>query len=266
MKTGYSRNYVVTALLAGYFCAIQPAHAQELGQCSQEVLSSPTENSVRVRLTGVNEWPVNPICTWSASGTRADGSGYTWNATLIGDGLVENPTYVNVAVIMRYTEESVVFDHLVLNLFLPYPSDGFSVPVNSDPAFQSPAEGEGGTWYGTTIGRVPVSLSFYGRVSLDNANNLQVDITFTGGALPPDAGELIARVEGSGLSRRQQRPLLATLEAAQASLADGNCETAINLLEAFQHKVLVQLGGTQAELADALVAAAQSIIDSACGD
>jgi DNA-binding response OmpR family regulator len=114
------------------------------------------------------------------------------------------------------------------------------------------------------VGSVPVSLSFYGRVSLDRANNLEVDITFSGGSLPPDMGELTARVESSGLSRRQQRPLLATLEAAQRSLAAGDCETAIRVLQVFQHKVSAQLGRTEEALANALIAAARSIIDSAC--
>jgi hypothetical protein len=110
-------------------------------------------------------------------------------------------------------------------------------------------------------------LSFEGSFRLDQAGNLTADITFTGGTLPgPAIDDLIAQVDGSGLSPRERRPLLATLQAARTSVADGECETAMHQLAAFQNKVRAQLGGSDPTPAKSLIAGAQTIIDSGCED
>src|SRR5262245_14056940 len=130
MKTRYSSKQIagvwclITVAFSVFVCGLEPARAQELGVCTDQALSAPTDNSVRVRVTGVNQWPVNPICFWSYSGVAADGTGYTWSAVLIGDGLVG--TYVNAAVIFLYqTDANPAGSRLVFNCFCPYPSDGF---------------------------------------------------------------------------------------------------------------------------------------------
>jgi hypothetical protein len=275
MRTfSHAKQFACTTCLAAVALCTFPnsTPAQSLGECTDQVISAPTENSVRVRLTGVNDWPVNPICSWSASGLQADGNYYSWMATLIGDGLVENPTYVNAAVIFHHEVRSasglvLSSRRLVFNTFSPYPSDGFNLVVISDPDFRTPAEGEGGTWYGE-VGNIEdfPALSFEGTINLDAAGNFTVDITFTGGTPPPAINDLVSLLNRSSLSQRQQRPLLATLEAAADSLARGDCETAINQLQTFQNKVRAQVGGADASLADTLIATAQAIIDSGCGE
>jgi hypothetical protein len=71
--------------------------------------------------------------------------------------------------------------------------------------------------------------------------------------------QLIALVEGSNISARGKRALLATLAAASDSLERGQNDTAVNQLRAFQHKVRAQVN---AVVAEALVDAAQGLIDS----
>jgi hypothetical protein len=68
-------------------------------------------------------------------------------------------------------------------------------------------------------------------------------------------------LNGSNLSAQQKRPLLASLEAANAALARGNRMAAINQLEAFQVKVAEQILPYDANLSAELIAAAQEIID-----
>jgi hypothetical protein len=257
------RTSRASLLFSVLLCGIGFVRAQELGVCTEQLLSAPTESSVRLRVTGVNQWPVNPICLWTASGTRADGQSYTWNATLIGDGLVENPTYVNVAVIFAYRIGSnPVGQRLVFNCFCPYPSDGFTMPVVSDPVSPTPPEGPDGTWNGSF--NEEGFLSFKGTISLDAAGNLTVDFVFTGGTPPaPSISDLIAWVAGSSVSESQKRELIAKLESAASSLANGNCRGATNDLNAFQNKVSAQI--SDPVLADLLVTGAQEIVDSACG-
>jgi hypothetical protein len=219
------------------------------------VLSAPTETSVRFRLVGVNQWPATQVCLWTASGVGADGETYTWHANLVGDGLVDRPDgsfAVDVSIQFNYEKPSV-FGSLHLEVFAPYPSAPFRQVVTSADVVQ---QGEGAP-----------PLSFVGSLSLDAANNFTVDITFTGGTTPqPTIGDLIARVAGPGLSQQQKRPLLATLEAARASWEAGNCQTAIHQLRAFQNKVRAQVSRSDATRADALIADAQAIMDSACDE
>jgi len=63
----------------------------------------------------------------------------------------------------------------------------------------------------------------------------------------------------------RSRPLLASLEAALASLGRGNPGAAINQLQAFEHKVRAQVARRDAALAASLIEAAQEIIDALSG-
>jgi hypothetical protein len=265
---------IMTAVIL--FCGLHSVSAQTLGDCTEQVLSAPTESSVRVRLTGVNQWPVNPICFWTAEGTRADGNTYRWSATLIGDGLVENPepfpSYVNVAVSFRYQVFSgsllLGSQSLVLNCFCPYPSEGFTEVVISDPAKRTPPEGERASWGGDVFGDTTgfPSLAFMGTISLDSANDLTVDIVFTGGTPPvPTVNDLIAAVNNSSLSEERKHTLLVTLEAANDAFTSGDCPGGINKLETFKNKVRAQVSGVDPALAAALLATTQEIIDAGCG-
>lgn len=143
----------------------QVSHAQTFGECHEQLLSEPTEKAVKVRLTGVEEWPWNPICLWSTSGVRADGNSYAWKATLIGDGLVDD-TYVNATISFRYQINSVTVKSVSQNYFCPYPAEGFTLIV--DDSDNDVSEG------------FP-SLSCKGSILL-TTNHLVVDVTFTGGA------------------------------------------------------------------------------------
>jgi hypothetical protein len=238
------------SLLSGIvLCSLGSVRAQSLPQCTDQVLSPPTEDSVRVRLTGVDQWPVNPICVWSASGVRMDGASYRWRAVFSGDGLVDGPS-VNATVVFLYEINGSIAKSLVRSFLFPYPSGPFNVVVNeSDP---DTSEGY-------------PAMAVQGGIALDAANNLTVDITFTGGAVVgPDISDLVDLLNGSDLSSRQKRPLLATLRAASSSLAGGDCEMAISQLEAFQNKVRAQLQRSEPALANELITTAQLIVDSAC--
>jgi hypothetical protein len=64
------------------------------------------------------------------------------------------------------------------------------------------------------------------------------------------------------VDRKHERTLCAALNAATASFERGRHDIALNQLRAFQNKIATQLGPTQPTLADALIQAAQDIIDS----
>ena len=80
-------------------------------------------------------------------------------------------------------------------------------------------------------------------------------------------GLLVNLVENSSLSSRQQRSLLATLNAAAAAFERGNLSSGLNQLEAFQNKIRAQVARSDPDLAKALIRAAQHIIDAlrCCG-
>lgn len=88
--------------------------------------------------------------------------------------------------------------------------------------------------------------------------------TLAASPVSPNVKGLIAQVNGSVLSAKKKRPLLATLNAAQVSFTRGRCETGIHQLQAFQNKVHAQLGRNEAVLELALIATAQAIIDAGC--
>jgi hypothetical protein len=77
---------------------------------------------------------------------------------------------------------------------------------------------------------------------------------------------LIYRVNVSSLSAQRKRPLIATLEAADAAFAGGQCSTGLKHLRNFQNKVRAQVARTDSVLAEHLIAGAQAIIDSGCGE
>jgi len=187
-KQSVSKACLVPVVLSVSFCSLDFARAQLMelsGECNAQVLSAPTETSVRVRLTGVNRWPVNPICLWKASGALADGSTYTWSATLIGDGLLDPPTLVDIAVLFRYEINSATLNFVRYNCACPYPSGPFTTVVNGSDA---------------TSDMPP--MSFEGTISLDEATNLTVDVIFTGGT-PPAAGVVTTLADNGPGSLRQ---------------------------------------------------------------
>jgi len=77
---------------------------------------------------------------------------------------------------------------------------------------------------------------------------------------------LIYRVNASSLPTQRTRPLIATLDAADAAFANGQCATGLRYLQIFQNKVRAQVARTDSVLANHLLASAQAIIDSACGN
>jgi len=103
---------------------------------------------------------------------------------------------------------------------------------------------------------LPVGISAIALVVDDglaqDTNSINVTVLTTGEAVD----NLIALVNGSNL--RQQRPLLASLEAGRASIDRGNCHSAVGQLHAFQNQVRAQVPDTA--LAEDLVHAADEVI------
>jgi len=82
-------------------------------------------------------------------------------------------------------------------------------------------------------------------------------------AAASSAQPIIDLLLSSGLSGKTLQPLLASLDAANKSFSRGNTKTAVNQLQAFQHKVSAQLSRSNPLLAAQLIDLAQSIIDAA---
>lgn len=76
---------------------------------------------------------------------------------------------------------------------------------------------------------------------------------------------LIYRVNASTLPAQRKRPLIATLEAADAAFANGQCATGLRYLQTFQNKVRAQVAKADPVLANHLLAGAQAVIDEGCG-
>jgi len=139
--------------------------------------------------------------------------------------------------------------------------EGFAISSEQQIPF-----GDGVSWEFYQEGTAPPPLSFEGAVIPDPAGYI-VEVRFTGG-IPAIAAinGLIARIDESDLATRQKRPLLAVLNAASEAVRAGDCRLGMNHLNTFQNKVRAQVSGTDAALADALVAGAQAIIDAGCGE
>jgi hypothetical protein len=73
--------------------------------------------------------------------------------------------------------------------------------------------------------------------------------------------ELSGQVEDSNLSRKNKRPLLDKLKAAQKAFTDGNYKHGAHELEDFQKKLRGPVAHDQPDLAQALTNAAQNILD-----
>jgi hypothetical protein len=95
--------------------------------------------------------------------------------------------------------------------------------------------------------------SIPGDIFFDN-----VKVLLGGGS--PSLDQLIGAVQDSDLAANRKRPLLASLEAAQASSARGDIEALNNQLRAFQHKVVAQVDSLDVALANDLIALAEQII------
>jgi hypothetical protein len=86
---------------------------------------------------------------------------------------------------------------------------------------------------------------------------------FTISVLSPSqaALQLIWEVQDTPLEQLNKRPLLATLEAAAASLQRGNLPSGTNQLEAFQRQATAQLDPSNSTLRQYWISQAQDIID-----
>jgi len=75
-------------------------------------------------------------------------------------------------------------------------------------------------------------------------------------------GLLIDKVNDSSIARKNKRPFIATLKAATASSARGQCHTTANQLHAFQNKVRAQVSRDNPAEAECWTRWAQYIIDA----
>ena len=272
------RAFLVSLRLLAFSLGIaltcpSPATAQlsvVLGEAALDVLTPPHGDSVQIRLRAANDWPVNTLCSWVGNSTGADGRTYEWAAVYIGDGLVVNEplgtNYVNTTVIWQCTvrqDGSILGSRrFTLNLFLPYPSESFTIPIRSDPLNRAPAHGEGADWIETESGEtgtVP-PLSFAGHVRLNRAGKLLLDVVFTGGTpLPATIDGLIELLRNSDLPPRQKLSLLASLRHADQART---CRARIAHLKIFQKRVRFLV--SDPALAAMLNAAALSFIETSC--
>ncbi len=108
------------------------------------------------------------------------------------------------------------------------------------------------------IGAHPVTLVVSDGMAQDT-NSVRIDVLTLSQALD----RLIQTVSQSGLSHL--RPLLASLEAAQGSVARGHPTPAINQLRAFQNKVQAQVAPSEPSWANRFNQAAQQIINALAG-
>jgi hypothetical protein len=83
---------------------------------------------------------------------------------------------------------------------------------------------------------------------------------------PAQAVELLIElVQDSFLPHNRKKPLLASLNAAEASFGRGHSTPAVNQLGAFQHKVHAQVAKIDSALAQELTDVSQEIIDAVTG-
>jgi len=74
--------------------------------------------------------------------------------------------------------------------------------------------------------------------------------------------QCIALVDGSNVTRKNLRPLIASLKAAGASCDRGDFVPALNQLNAFQNKVAAQIARDNPDAAAAFIRCAQQILDA----
>lgn len=87
---------------------------------------------------------------------------------------------------------------------------------------------------------------------------IQVCVITAGDALE----QCIELVDNIDLGRKNKRPLIATLKAAQAAFDRGNSEAALNQLNAFQNKVRAQIGRDDPAAAAALLDCSNGIVEA----
>jgi len=90
------------------------------------------------------------------------------------------------------------------------------------------------------------------------SDQLTLEVVTPGQAV---AGLLLPTVE-SAIDEKNRQPLLAVLNAAQASFERGNFGAAVNQLEAFENKVRAQIQAADQSLADVLLDTAQKILNA----
>ncbi|MCI0743852.1 MAG: PKD domain-containing protein, partial [Verrucomicrobia subdivision 3 bacterium] len=73
---------------------------------------------------------------------------------------------------------------------------------------------------------------------------------------------LTVLVEEAALARKNQRPLINALKLAKGAAAEDRVNVAVNSLQSFQNKVAAQVAPINQEYADALIDAAQQVIDA----
>jgi hypothetical protein len=73
---------------------------------------------------------------------------------------------------------------------------------------------------------------------------------------------LVALVDDADIARGNKRPFIATLKNAAAAFDDGRTIPALNMLRAFQNKLLAQLGRTDPDVAEIWIGIAQTIMDA----
>ncbi len=105
------------------------------------------------------------------------------------------------------------------------------------------------------VGTHPISLVVSDGLAADT-NRVSVAVLTAADAIQ----RLIDIINQSDLPH--PRPLIASLEAAQAAVNRGNSTAAINELQAFQSKVRVQVAPRNPVLADTLIRGAQQVIDA----
>ncbi len=115
-------------------------------------------------------------------------------------------------------------------------------------------------------GLARANLAYFNSFTTDLVMARNVSATMTVDVGDSVTSLLVSRVNTSNLTVPRKRILLSALEAAEAAFAAGNCDAGLRQLEKFQNKVRAQVEKSDPTLAGRLIAGAQSIINSGCGN
>jgi hypothetical protein len=231
--------------------------------CNSQVLFGPTEADIVLQVDSSFQLPLSPDFDFIHHCIYQAGEPTFWEVNIVS---VHSPFFgdgspgLYISFFSGMTEQN-------LSLFIPnsYITSQGAFPITSDPVF--PVDGvDGVTWSFSHSPDYP--MAYDGSLIYDPASNLvSLSVTFSAGNPPDPAnqiGNLIAFVGGAeAIDAGLENALIASLEAAQASVDAGNTAAAQAQLNALIDKVQAVQGKKILDaVADQIISAAQSILDS----
>jgi hypothetical protein len=252
---------VRTAAFLILTCLLYAAPARLQADCNSQILFGPTEADIVLQVDSSFQLPLAPnfdqLCIFQS------GEPFFWEVDIVA---LESPFFgdgspgLNISFFSGATEQN-------LSLFIPnsYITSQGAFPITSDPVF--PVDSVAGVSW--SFSHSPdYFMAFDGSLTYDADSNLAtLSITFSAGNPPVPSNQiadLIAFVGGAeAIDAGLENALIASLDAAQASVDAGNTQTAQAQLNALINKVQAVKGKRILDaVADQIIAAAQSILDS----